>query len=79
MVALPILIPWNSRELAEAYPDVERVKQLVSRLPWGHVPRLLQREGDFQGCLQSNQVESSGGLYWCWRFFPCCSMKRWRF
>jgi len=25
------------------------------------------------------QGASSRGLYWCWRFLPCCSMKRWRF
>jgi predicted nuclease of restriction endonuclease-like (RecB) superfamily len=31
------------RSFAEAYPDHEQVKQLVSLLPWGHVIRLLQR------------------------------------
>lgn len=31
------------RSFGEAYPDREKVKQLVSRLPWGHVIRLLQR------------------------------------
>ena len=31
------------RSFAEAWPDVEKVKQLVSQLPWGHVIRLLQR------------------------------------
>jgi predicted nuclease of restriction endonuclease-like (RecB) superfamily len=31
------------RSFAEAYPGVEKVKQLVSQLPWGHVIRLLQR------------------------------------
>lgn len=31
------------RGLAEAYPDSEIVKQLVSRLPWGHIVKLLQR------------------------------------
>ncbi|MBZ5638350.1 MAG: PDDEXK nuclease domain-containing protein [Acidobacteriia bacterium] len=31
------------RSLAEAYPDAVKVKQLVSRLPWGHVIRLIQR------------------------------------
>ena len=31
------------RSFAEACPDAEEVKQLVSQLPWGHVIRLLQR------------------------------------
>ena len=31
------------RGFAEACPDAEKVKQLVSQLPWGHVIRLLQR------------------------------------
>ncbi|MBI4881136.1 MAG: N-6 DNA methylase [Planctomycetes bacterium] len=31
------------RSLAEVCPDAEKTKQLVSRLPWGHVIRLLQR------------------------------------
>lgn len=31
------------RAFAEAYPDREIVKQLVSQLPWGHVVKLLQR------------------------------------
>ena len=31
------------RSFSEAYPDREKVKQLVSRLPWGHVIRILQR------------------------------------
>lgn len=31
------------RSFAEAWPDAEKVKQLVSQLPWGHVIRLLQR------------------------------------
>jgi predicted nuclease of restriction endonuclease-like (RecB) superfamily len=28
---------------AEVCPGAEKVKQLVSQLPWGHVIRLLQR------------------------------------
>jgi predicted nuclease of restriction endonuclease-like (RecB) superfamily len=31
------------RSFAEACPDAEKVKQLVSQLPWGHIIRLLQR------------------------------------
>lgn len=31
------------RGFAEVCPDAEKVKQLVSQLPWGHVIRLLQR------------------------------------
>ncbi len=31
------------RSFAEAFPDGEKVKQLVSQLPWGHLIRLLQR------------------------------------
>jgi predicted nuclease of restriction endonuclease-like (RecB) superfamily len=31
------------RSFAEAYPDADKVKQLVSQLPWGHIIRLLQR------------------------------------
>jgi predicted nuclease of restriction endonuclease-like (RecB) superfamily len=31
------------RGFAEAYPDTEVVKQVVSQLPWGHVVKLLQR------------------------------------
>jgi predicted nuclease of restriction endonuclease-like (RecB) superfamily len=31
---------------AEAYPDRQIVKQLVSQLPWGHNIRLLQRIKD---------------------------------
>jgi len=31
------------RSFAEACPESEKVKQLVSRLPWGHIIRLLQR------------------------------------
>lgn len=31
------------RSFAEACSDAEKVKQLVSQLPWGHVIRLLQR------------------------------------
>jgi len=34
------------RGFAEACPDREKVKQLVSQLPWGHVVRLLQRIKD---------------------------------
>jgi predicted nuclease of restriction endonuclease-like (RecB) superfamily len=34
------------RSLADAYPDAAEVKQLVSRLPWGHVIRLIQRVKD---------------------------------
>ena len=34
------------RSFAEACPDAEKVKQLVSQLPWGHVIRLLQRVKD---------------------------------
>jgi len=36
----------SMRSFAEAYPDPEMVKQVVSHLPWGHVLRLLQREKD---------------------------------
>lgn len=32
------------RSFAEAYPEAEIVKQVVSPLPWGHIVRLLQRE-----------------------------------
>jgi predicted nuclease of restriction endonuclease-like (RecB) superfamily len=31
------------RSFAEPCQDAEKVKQLVSQLPWGHVIRLLQR------------------------------------
>ena len=31
------------RSMAAAYPDRQKVKQLVSQLPWGHIIRLLQR------------------------------------
>ena len=34
------------RNFAESYPDAQKVKQLVSQLPWGHVIRLLQRVKD---------------------------------
>lgn len=34
------------RSFAEACPDAKKVKQLVSRLPWGHVIRLFQRIKD---------------------------------
>jgi predicted nuclease of restriction endonuclease-like (RecB) superfamily len=34
------------RSFAQAYPDVEIVKQLVSQLPWGHVIKLLQSVKD---------------------------------
>ena len=34
------------RSFAEAYPDQQIVKQLVSQLPWGHIIRLLQRIKD---------------------------------
>lgn len=34
------------RNLAEACPNAEKVKQLVSQLPWGHLIRLLQRVKD---------------------------------
>ena len=34
------------RPFAEAYPDQQIVKQLVSQLPWGHIIRLLQRVKD---------------------------------
>lgn len=34
------------RSFAEAYPDQQIVKQLVSQLPWGHIIRLLQRVKD---------------------------------
>lgn len=30
------------RAFAEAFPDVEIVKQVVSQIPWGHILRLLQ-------------------------------------
>jgi len=31
------------RAFADAYPDEQKVKQLVSQLPWGHVVRLIQK------------------------------------
>jgi predicted nuclease of restriction endonuclease-like (RecB) superfamily len=31
------------RSFAEAHPDEEKVKQLVSQLPWGHIVRLIQK------------------------------------
>ncbi|ABQ27751.1 PDDEXK nuclease domain-containing protein [Geotalea uraniireducens] len=31
------------RAFAEAYTDEEKVKQLVSQLPWGHIVRLIQK------------------------------------
>lgn len=31
------------RALAEAWPDIEIVQQVVARLPWGHNLRLLER------------------------------------
>ncbi|MCC7202482.1 MAG: DUF1016 family protein [Nitrospirae bacterium] len=31
------------RSFAESWPDVKKVKQLVSQLPWGHIIVLLQR------------------------------------
>jgi predicted nuclease of restriction endonuclease-like (RecB) superfamily len=31
------------RSFAEAHPDEEIVKQLVSQLPWGHIVRLIQK------------------------------------
>jgi predicted nuclease of restriction endonuclease-like (RecB) superfamily len=31
------------RSMTAAYPDRQKVKQLVSQLPWGHIIRLLQR------------------------------------
>ncbi len=34
------------RSMAAAYPDRQKVKQLVSQLPWGHIIRLLQRVKD---------------------------------
>jgi predicted nuclease of restriction endonuclease-like (RecB) superfamily len=34
------------RGFAEAYPDEEMVKQLVSQIPWGHIIRLLQKVKD---------------------------------
>ena len=34
------------RGFAAAYSDREKVKQLVSQLPWGHIVRLLQRIKD---------------------------------
>ena len=34
------------RGMAAAYPDRQKVKQLVSQLPWGHIIRLLQRIKD---------------------------------
>lgn len=34
------------RSFAEAYPDQQIVKQVVSQLPWGHIIRLLQRVKD---------------------------------
>lgn len=34
------------RSLAEAYPDEAIVKQLVSRIPWGHNIRILQKVKD---------------------------------
>ena len=34
------------RNFAESYPHAQKVKQLVSQLPWGHVIRLLQRVKD---------------------------------
>jgi len=34
------------RSFAEAYPQAEIVKQLVSQLPWGHIVHLLQRVKD---------------------------------
>ena len=34
------------RSFAQAYPDSEIVKRLVSQLPWGHVIMLLRRVKD---------------------------------
>lgn len=35
------------RAFAEAYPELEIVKQLVSQIPWGHTVRLIQTVKDF--------------------------------
>ena len=34
------------RAFAEAYPDQEIVKQLVSQIPWGHNPHILHNVKD---------------------------------
>lgn len=34
------------RAFAEAFPDIEIVKQLVSQIPWGHIIRLMQKVKD---------------------------------
>jgi len=34
------------RAFAEAYPEIEIVKQLVSQIPWGHIVRLIQTVKD---------------------------------
>lgn len=34
------------RGFAEAYPEPEKVKQLVSQIPWGHIVRLIQTVKD---------------------------------
>lgn len=39
------------RSFADAYPDQQIVKQLVSQLPWGHNIRLLQRVKDLNARL----------------------------
>lgn len=35
------------RAFAEAYPESEIVKQLVSQIPWGHIVRLIQTVKDY--------------------------------
>ncbi len=37
-----VLLYWD----AEAYPEPEIVKQLVSQIPWGHIMRLIQTVKD---------------------------------
>ena len=34
------------RGFAEVYPDRQKVKQLVSQIPWGHIVRLIQTVKD---------------------------------
>ena len=61
------------RALAEAHPDRAFVQQVVARLPWGHVVRLLETVKDaarrewFFGCharSESSERLSAGKGFW---------------
>ena len=74
--AYPAMKGFSSRNLlfmrsfAESYPDSEKVKQLVSQLPWGHIIRLMQRvkNPEIRDWYTRKTIDTAGAaVFWRYR------------